>query len=186
MVAFRRRYHENTRLLFVCKYIVDVIMVIVTAYVFVSFIALRQTNVGSSMNTVIKDGDTVLINKFAYTILSPKRYDVIAFSVDGVNSSKVYIKRVIGLPGETVQIKNGKIYINGEELTDDVVDTEILTAGLAENEITLESGEYFVLGDNRNNSADSRFSSIGIVKSDNIIGKAWFILSPFSNIKFIS
>ncbi|SEF39347.1 MULTISPECIES: signal peptidase I [Lachnospira] len=186
MVAFRRRYHENKQLLFVCKYIVDIIMVIVAAYVLVSFIAYRDTNVGNSMNSILKDGDTVLVNRYAYSLASPKRYDVIAFSVDGVNSSKIYIKRVIGLPGETVLIKDGKVFINGEELEDDVVDTEILTAGLASTSITLDKDEYFVLGDNRNNSEDSRFSSIGTVKEDNIVGKVWFILSPVKRIKFVS
>lgn len=186
MVAFRRRYHENKQLLFVCKYIVDIIMVIVAAYVLVSFIAYRDTNVGNSMNSVLNDEDTVLINRYAYTLTSPDRYDIIAFNVEGVNSSKIYIKRVIGLPGETVLISDGKVYINGEELKDDVVDTEILTAGLASTSITLEKDEYFVLGDNRNNSEDSRFSSIGTVKADNILGKVWFILNPIKRIKFVS
>jgi signal peptidase I len=186
MVAYRRRYYENKRLLFICKYIVDVIMVITAAYVLVSFIALRNTNVGNSMNPTLKDNDTVLINRFAYSITGPKRFDIIAFKVDGVNSSKIYIKRVIGLPGETVQIKDNKIFINGEEIKEDVVDTAILTAGLANSSLTLDKNEYFVLGDNRNNSEDSRFSSIGTVKSKNIIGKTWFILSPIKRLKFIS
>jgi signal peptidase I len=117
--------------------------------------------------------------------MSPKRYDVIAFKTSGTGFDKIYIKRVIGVPGDSVIIKNGKVYINGEELTDDVYTDTILTAGLAANTITLGDDEYFVLGDNRNNSEDSRFSNIGIVKKENIIGSAWLIASPLSRFGFI-
>lgn len=120
-----------------------------------------------------------------YAIKGPKRFDCIAFEPDSIGSSKLYVKRVIGLPGETVQIKEGHIYINGELLENDITDTYIVTAGMTINPVKLGDDEYFCLGDNRNNSEDSRFSSIGMVKRKHIIGKTWMVLSPFEDIKFI-
>ncbi|MGN0327342.1 MAG: signal peptidase I [Lachnospira sp.] len=185
MNLFQRRYQENTVLLNVCKYICDVIIVIVCAYVLVSFLCFRTTVVGSSMESQINNGDTLIINKFAYSVTNPKRFDCIAFEPDSIGSSKVYVKRIIGLPGETVQIKEGAVFIDGNKLDNDISDVNILTAGVAANEIKLGEDEYFCLGDNRNNSEDSRFSSIGTVKKEHIIGKAWMIIGPLDSIGLI-
>ena len=114
MISYHRRYQENTTLLNLLKYIFDILMVILTAYVLVSFSCTRTTILGGSMEPSINNDDTVLVNKFAYAIKGPKRFDCIAFEPDSIGSSKLYVKRVIGLPGETVQIKEGHIYINGE------------------------------------------------------------------------
>lgn len=181
----QRRYQENTQLLNICKYIADAIIVIVLAYVLVSFICQRTTIVGNSMDNTIANGDTVLINRYSYALFSPDRFDVIGFKDESIDSSKITVKRIIGLPGETVRIYNGKVYINDKELENDVVDTFILTPGMAVNDIILEEDEYFVLGDNRNNSEDSRFSSVGMVNRKNIIGKAWIIISPFDSMGVI-
>ena len=151
MRFFQRRYQENTRLLNICKYIADVCIVIVLAYVLVTFICCRSTVVGNSMEETLSNDNTVLINRISYAFNGPKRFDCIAFEQDSVDSSKIYIKRVIGLPGETVQIKDGRVYINDSQL-DDFVDTSILTPGVAANPYKLADDEYFVLGDNRNNS----------------------------------
>lgn len=185
MSSYYRRYQENTVLLNICKTIVDIVMVIVAAYVIVSFSCTRTTISGSSMEDTIKNEDTVLINRFAYTLDEPKRFDCIAFEPDAIGSSKLYVKRVIGLPGETVQIKEGHIYINGNLLENDINDTYIVTAGITANEIHLAEDEYFCLGDNRNNSEDSRFSSIGMVKKKHVIGKVWMVLQPIEDIRFV-
>ena len=97
----------------------------------------------------------------------------------------MHIRRVIGLPGEAVQIKEGQIYINGNVYEENGAYQEIADGGLADSAITLESGEYFVLGDNRNNSEDSRFSDIGNISKKYIVGKIWFTVSPKSKIGFI-
>ena len=173
MNSYYRRYQENTFLLNICKTVMDIVMVVLAAYVIVSFACTRTTISGGSMEDTIKNEDTVLINRFAYAFGSPKRFDCIAFEPDAIGSSKLYVKRVVGLPGETIQIKEGHIYINGNILENDINDTYIVTAGMAINEIHLGEDEYFCLGDNRNNSEDSRFSSIGMIKKEHIVGKVW-------------
>ena len=173
MRFFQRRYQENTTLLNICKYVADVCVVIVLAYVLVTFICCRSTVVGNSMEETLSNDNTVLINRISY-----------AFEQDSVDSSKIYIKRVVGLPGETVQIKDGRVYINDVQL-DDYVDTTILTPGVAANPYKLADDEYFVLGDNRNNSEDSRFASVGMVKRKNVVGKVWMVIEPFDSFGFV-
>lgn len=185
MNSYYRRYQENTFLLNICKTVMDIVMVVLAAYVIVSFACTRTTISGGSMEDTIKNEDTVLINRFAYAFGSPKRFDCIAFEPDAIGSSKLYVKRVVGLPGETIQIKEGHIYINGNILENDINDTYIVTAGMAINEIHLGEDEYFCLGDNRNNSEDSRFSSIGMIKKEHIVGKVWMVLHPIEDMRFV-
>lgn len=182
---FKRRYKENVLLQGVCKFVIDTILVLCTAYTLMSFFCVRTHIIGNSMNDKLKNGQTVLINRVSHAYFKPKRYSIIAFEAPGVNSSRIFVKRVIGLPGETVHIKDGKVYINDHMLEDDVSTTDILTAGLASEPITLAEDEYFVLGDNRNNSEDSRFSNIAMVKEENIIGNVWLIVSPVKDFKFL-
>ena len=185
MNSYYRRYQENTFLLNICKTVMDIVMVVLAAYVIVSFACTRTTISGGSMEDTIKNEDTVLINRFAYAFGSPKRFDCIAFEPDAIGSSKLYVKRVVGLPGETIQIKEGHIYINGNILENDINDTYIVTAGMAIYEIHLGEDEYFCLGDNRNNSEDSRFSSIGMIKKEHIVGKVWMVLHPIEDMRFV-
>ena len=120
-------------------------------------------------------GQTVLVNRLAYKIFSPKQGDVIVFLPNGNANSHYYIKRVVATPGDRVQINDGCLYINGYLATeDDEKYDKMEDAGIAANEIKLGSGEYFVLGDNRNSSEDSRSANIGIVKTNMLIGKVWF------------
>ena len=128
------------------------------------------------MEPALYNGQEILLNRFIYKISSPKRGDVIVFLPNGNQKTHYYVKRVMALPGETVQIKNGKVYIDGELLEEDDSYDKIADAGIAENEIVLDDNEYFVLGDNRNSSEDSRSGNIGAVDGSNIIGKAWFRL----------
>ncbi len=166
-------------------WIVEIAITIAIAIVFTYFFGVRSTVVGPSMSPQLEDGDEVLIYRFFYKFISPKAGDVIAFLPNGNTNTHYYLKRVIGVPGDTVQIRGGSIYVNGEELIEEIETSRIEDAGIAENEITLSEDEYFVLGDNRGNSEDSRFANIGNIRESYIIGKAWFVLSPREKLGFI-
>ncbi len=163
----------------------QLIIVIMIAYVLVYFFGQTRTNVGQSMDTTLSGGDVVLVNTMAYQIGSPKRGDIIAFKPNGNESSRSSIKRVIGLPGETIQITDGMIQIDGQTYLEQKSFPTITNPGMAAEPITLGDTQYFVLGDNRNNSEDSRFADVGLVSSDMIEGKVWFIISPRDHFGFI-
>ena len=128
----------------------------------------------------LNNGQEVLIDRFAFKMLNPSRYDVVCFYPKGNENSHMYIKRVIGLPSETIQIKDGYVYVDGIRLLDDEHE-KIWEPGLAEAEFKLGEGEYFVLGDNRNNSEDSRNGNIGAVSKDTMVGKVWYKFSKDDN-----
>jgi signal peptidase I len=151
-------------------------------------VAYQTTIEGESMEPSFTNNDSVIIQKLSYYLHDPERYDVIVFPVkadSGDGEEEVnYIKRIIGLPGEIVQIKDGKVYINGNELDgDNYSEEEIIDPGLVSTPVKLAEDEYFVLGDNRNMSTDSRYQLVGMVKKDNIEGAAWYCIWPFSHIK---
>lgn len=134
------------------------------------------------MEPTLDSGDNLIVDKISYRFRDPERFDIIVFPWK-YEESTYYIKRIIGLPGETVQIdENGTIYINGEVLQEsygrEVIKAEYV--GLAAEPITLGEDEYFVMGDNRNNSTDSRSAMVGNIKREDIIGRAWVRIWPFS------
>lgn len=139
----------------------------------------------SSMEPTIETGERFFANKLVYKFTSPNRGDIIAFTKDGSDDAPVHIKRVIGLPGETIEIRDGVVYINGEEYEEEGDLPKITNPGLAENGVTLENDEYFVLGDNRNNSEDSRFAEVQNVNEKYIEGKVWFCVYPADKIGFV-
>ena len=135
------------------------------------------------MQPAIENEDTVLLNRIAYSFHGPKRYSIIAFHPNGVKTSKIYVKRVIGLPGETIQIIGDTIYINGNVLKEYYGLEPMLSGGIAKEPIKLGKDEFFVLGDNRNESRDSRDGeSVGVVKKKNIDGHAILRIYPFSRV----
>ena len=137
------------------------------------------------MSPQLDDGDEVLIDRFSYKFISPKPGDMIAFLPNGNTNTHYYIKRVIGVPGDTVQIIDGAVYVNEEEYAEKTEVSRMEDAGIAAEPVMLGEDEYFVLGDNRNNSEDSRFANIGSVKEEYMIGKAWFVISPRDKFGFI-
>lgn len=149
-------------------------VVIFMAFAITYFVGMRTSIIGDSMEPALYNGQEILINRFIYKLSSPKRGDVVVFWPNGNQKTHYYVKRVVALPGETIQIKDGRVYIDGRMLKEDESYSKIMDAGIAENEIILGVDEYFVLGDNRNSSEDSRSGNIGPVKRNNIIGQAWF------------
>ena len=145
----------------------------------VTFVGQRTQVSGSSMYDTLEDKDQLLVEKLSYRFGDPKRFDVVVFLEDP-KEDKYFIKRIIGLPGETVQIKNGVIYIDGEAIEEDYGYETIKRPGRAANPVTLGEDEYFVLGDNRNNSTDSRKESVGNVNRSQFLGRAFLRIWPFS------
>ncbi len=153
--------------------------VFVIIFLFLHYVGQRTVVSGSSMESTLSNGDNLIIDKISYRFHDPERFDVVVFPFQG--SKVYYIKRIIGLPGETVRIDdNGTIYINGEVLHESYGREVILNPGRARREITLGEDEYFVMGDNRNNSEDSRFDDVGNVSRDDLIGRAWVRIFPFN------
>lgn len=163
----------------------EILVVILFAYVMVYFFGQSRINIGQSMDVTLSGGDTVLLNVLSYQLGSPKRGDVISFKPNGSTTGHSSIKRIIGLPGETVQIIDGMIYIDGVVYLEKKSYPVITNPGMASEELRLGDKEYFVLGDNRNNSEDSRFADVGMVRSDHIEGKVWFVLSPSEHRGFL-
>ncbi|MCR5580135.1 MAG: signal peptidase I [Pseudobutyrivibrio sp.] len=159
--------------------IINVLICFFVVFLITHFVGQRTVVSGSSMEDTLSDGDNLIVDKISYRIHDPERFDVVVFPYK-YEEDTYYIKRIIGLPGENVRIDSaGVIYINGEAIEDKYGTEEILNAGLASTEILLGPGEYFVLGDNRNNSTDSRFEQVGNVMGDDIVGKAWLRVYPF-------
>lgn len=137
---------------------------------------------GISMENTLKNGEQVLIEKVSRYFSEPDRFSVVVFERQTGEMTTTYIKRVIGLPGETVQIIGTVLYINGEPLEDTYGMEPFEDGGIAVDPITLGKGEFFLLGDNRSYSIDSRDSRVGIVKKEEILGTVFFRLTPLSKI----
>ncbi len=160
--------------------ITAIAIVIATALV-VSF-GMKVSVIGDSMEPLVNNGQMVLVDRVLSKIISPKVGDIIVFLPNGNVNSHYYVKRVVAVPGDTVQINDGMLYVNSKLVEEESEDYDMMEdPGIAENAIKLGSGEYFVLGENRNSSEDSRSANIGVVKSSMIIGKAWYILGNSEN-----
>lgn len=157
-----------------------ILAVLAVTYLVITFVGQRTQVIGSSMEPTLSDNDNLIVDKISYRFKAPQRYDIIVFPFQ-YSENTYYIKRIIGLPGETVYIdENGMIYIDGELLSESYGREVMLSAGRASEPITLGEDEYFVLGDNRNNSSDSRDPSVGNIHRDDIIGKAWVRIWPLN------
>src|SRR5690554_3208821 len=150
------------------------VLIFACVYIIPNFVLQRTIVDGESMEATLSDGDHLYVEKISYRFDMLKRFDIIVFYPYGRDYDDYYVKRIIGLPGETIQIIDSKIYINGQILEEDYGKEPILDPGRAIQPITLGEDEYFVMGDNRNISKDSRYPNVGNVKKENIGGKAFF------------
>lgn len=153
--------------------------VVAITLLFVQFVGQRTHVNGDSMNVTLEDGDNLMVDKLSYRFSDPERYDIIVFPYQ-YQEKTYYIKRIIGMPGETVQVIDGMVYIDGKMLDESYGKEVMEYAGVASEPIELGEDEYFVLGDNRNNSSDSRDPSVGNIKEDQIIGKAFLRIWPLN------
>ena len=162
-----------------------ILIIIGLTYLIITYVGQRTRVSVSSMETTLSDGDNLIVDKLSYRFQDPKRFDIVVFPYK-YEENTYYIKRIIGLPGDTVQVKDGYTYINGELLESDIYGAEVMIeAGTASEPITLGEEEYFVLGDNRNHSLDSRDPSVGILKREDLIGRAWVRIYPFDKMGVI-
>jgi signal peptidase I len=165
------------------EFLIYVAALVFISFLIVTYVGQRTIVSGDSMNNTLSDGDNLIIDKITYKFRDPKRFEIVVFP-DPTHKDTFFIKRIIGLPGEEVFIdKSGRIYINNIPLQENYGKDVIKDPGRADSTVKLGDDEYFVLGDNRNNSLDSRFDDVGNIKKDDLIGRAWIRLYPFSDMK---
>lgn len=163
--------------------IVYVAVICLVVFLVLRFVGQRTVVNGHSMDTTLADGENLIMDKLSYHFSDPERFDIVIFpGPEEEGEHPYYIKRVIGLPGETIQIIDGKVYVDGEELTEDVygITDYIENPGIAAEPLTLGEDEYFCMGDNRKVSYDSRYEAVGPVHRSEIIGKVWIRIWPLS------
>ncbi len=165
--------------------IIYVIIALFIAIVIRTFLIQNVQVEGPSMQDTLHTDDGLLVEKVSYRLHGPRLYDIIVFRAYEGNKDTYYIKRVIGTPGDFVEIKEGQVFINGSALDDPQGEEYLYDAGIAKDGILLGEDEYFVLGDNRYRSTDSRSSAVGLVKKDSIIGRAFFRIWPLNKIGVI-
>ena len=168
----------------VLDWILYIGIVLILSWLIVTFVGVRTVVDGQSMEPTLQDGNNLIVDKLSYRFRDPKRYEIIVFPYK-YEENTYYIKRIIGLPGETVQVKNGEVYIDGEILGEDYGAEAMEDAGIASDPIELGTDEYFVLGDNRNHSSDSRDPSVGVLRREDLTQserskKSWNVLLAMS------
>ncbi len=156
----------------VFSWIFGILTAVFIALVLNVYLGTTTSVVGVSMEPSLYNGQQIFINSFVYLISSPKRGDVVVFLPNGNENAHYYVQRVIAVPGDSVAVRDGILYVNGAESP--FVTEKLADAGIAANEFVLDNDEYFCMGDNPGNSEDSRSANIGPVKEADIIGKVWF------------
>lgn len=186
-LRFQKEVSEEARgkRVLVGGWLLQIIVLCVIAFTLVWFFGQRVSNAGDSMNPVLKNGDIVLVDRLVYNASKAKRGDIIAFKPNGNENTHYSIKRIAALPGETIQIKEGSIYINGKLTTQHIYADDIKEPGIAAQPLVLGADEVFVIGDNHEGSDDSRMADIGNVKRSEIYGKVWFVASFGTDFGFV-
>lgn len=161
------------------------VLIFICVYIVPNYVMQRTVVDGSSMENTLFNEEHLMVEKISYHFDMLKRFDIIVFYPYGREHEEYYVKRIIGLPGETVQIIGSEIFINGELLEEHYGKDPIESAGRAVDPITLGDDEYFVMGDNRTISKDSRYAAVGNVSKENIGGRAFFRILPLDRFGFI-
>lgn len=181
----RRNEEEKGIFSILGGWIMYIVVIIGLTYLIITFVGQRTRVSGSSMETTLSDGDNLIVDKLSYHFTEPKRFDIIVFPYRHEENT-YYIKRIIGLPGETIQVIDGYVYINNILLENDIYGAAVMDSpGIAAEPVVLGEDEYFVLGDNRNHSSDSRDPNVGILKREDLIGRAWVRIFPFDRLGVI-
>lgn len=161
----------------------DLVIILLVFWLITTFIGEKTNVIGDSMKPHIHDGDFFILNKLTYRFSEPKRFDIVVFPYN--NSKANYIKRIIGMPGDVVEILDGQVYIDGEILGENFGIEPIAVMGNQIFPLTVPEGEYFVMGDNRNDSSDSRYQDVGTIPKEKLLGKTWLRIWPFNRIGFV-
>ncbi len=183
MGYFKERWTENLFSDRILKWIVDIVLAVVTAVMVIWFFGKDITIEGNSMTPELEAGEVVLLNRLAYGIGTPKAGDVIAYETEGEKT--VSVKRILAVPGDTVQIRDGVLYVNETQIKLYETQELIVYSGIAKEPLTLGEDAYFVMGDNWNNSEDSRYEEIGLIQKEQILGKVWLRAAPFARIGLV-
>ena len=162
--------------------IIYLLLILLCVFVIPKYVVQRTVVSGASMEDTLHDGESLLVEKISYRFTDPERFDVVVFYPDEEEQTEYYVKRVIGLPGETIQITGDDIFINGELLEEDFGKQEMVYSGIAEDAFLLGEDEYFLLGDNRYISFDSRYEEVGAIHKEMIAGKAIVRIWPLNKI----
>lgn len=172
---YRRKKKINSKhVKEIFSWIISILIVVFAACALVMLYGMTSNVVGISMEPGLKNEQGILVDRFKYVLGKPKAGDIVLFLPNGNENAHYYTKRVVAVPGDTVVIKNARLYVNGEVST--VIEQYIYEAGIAENELVLETGQYFVMGDAPSDSEDSRSSGLGPVDLEDIVGRVWFKL----------
>ncbi len=163
---------------------VYIAFIVVASFLVLTYVGQRTKVDGRSMETTLYDGDNLWVDKLSFRFRDPERYEIIVFPYK-YKENTYYIKRIIGLPGETGQVEVGCVYIDGGKLEEHYGNELMDNPGIAATPITLGDDEYFVLGDNRNHSSDSRDESVGVLKREDLVGRAWVRIWPLDRIGVI-
>ena len=168
----------------ITSWVVDIILAALLAFFLTWAFGTRVTMVGNSMDPLLSGGDSLMINRLKNRLTEPQRFDIAAYTLEGDDS--VYLKLVLGLPGETIQIKDGRVYVNNQLLEDERMAFSVPNAGIAEEPVVLGADEYFVSGRSPDASRDSRFSEVGNIRREQIMGTVWLRSLPLGSFGFVA
>ena len=169
----RRKKVSSDAIREISNYFFGIGLALLMAFFLVYSFGMRTSVIGVSMENTLYNGQMVLVNKIAYLLFPPKAGDIVVFLPNGNANTHYYVKRVVATPGDKVEFRDGRLYVNDIMEENEQYD-KVADPGIAEEAVTVGEDEFFVLGDNRNNSEDSRSGNIGLVKRDLIEGKVWF------------